>query len=69
MKKNRSQILNKDELVYNVKECEKLTKLSRKFPVYTKYMGRPHKFVPNDAHIKETAPGYARNDYGKPFFS
>jgi len=69
MKFNRAGLMAKEDLIYHVNDCEKTTKLSRKFPLFQKFKENPHKFVPNDAHIKVTAPGYARNDYGKPFFS
>ena len=66
---NRSKVRNNEDLVYNIDTVNYKTDLSRKFPELSGLMARPHKYVPNDAHIKETAPGFARNDYGKPFFS
>ena len=69
MKYNQKSLGGDKELMNEIKDVEGITGLNRKWPVGKCFMTRPHKFVPNDAHIKTTAPGFARNCYGKPFFS
>lgn len=39
----------------------------RQFPIISSYKFQPHKSVDNDAHIKNTGPGYSRGDGGRPF--
>jgi len=65
---NRTKFKNNDSLLYNIDAINQTTTLNRKFPDLKSYAERPHKYIPNDAHIKETAPGYTRNNAGKPYF-
>ena len=63
-------ILNKNKrLMNNIDTVSAITGLRRNFPSGKVFKDRPHTFVPNDAHIKLTAAGYARNPAGKPYFS
>ena len=45
MKCNRRVLSNRDDLVYNVDDIQRITNLSRRFPANKKYSSRPHKFV------------------------
>ena len=37
------------------------------FPRIQSHTNVKSKFIYNDYHVKSTAPGFSRNEYGKPF--
>lgn len=44
-------------------------KFEKRFPELSSVRGTYTRQIVNDYHTKNTAGGYSRNEYGKPFFS
>ena len=70
MNKNKDLLKSNPNLCQHIKELNGITGLQRHFPSNIRYMACPPKSVLNDAHNKNTNPGYIRNvNGGMPFFS
>jgi len=69
MNKNKDLLKSNPNLCQNIKKLNGITDLSRHFPTNIRYMACPPKSVLNDAHNKNTNPGFNRNvNGGMPFF-
>jgi hypothetical protein len=69
MKVNRSKLENNLPLMRQINTVKKSTDFKFDFPLCKYLKPQPNKYIYNDYHTKNTAPGYDRNCYGKPFFA
>lgn len=69
LEKDREYFENNEELMNQIADLRQSSELTVKFPTYCRHKALPIKYVYNDYHTKNTAPGYDRNNYGKPYFS
>ena len=69
LNRNKEIIKKNPAMIDMIAKVKNSNEFRKEFPVCIDHPSPIVKYYKNDMHSKLTAPGYSRNDYGRPFFS
>lgn len=69
LNRNKELIKSNPVLIESFSKVKNANEFRKEFPVCIDHQSPIVKYYKNDVHSKLTAPGYSRNDYGRPYFS